>query len=335
MEQQPPERALPPWLVGRTIPTGSRGSAPRAMKVVGMYIVASYPMADRVANEGDPRQMMYSSREMSPDPIAPRAILRPAILLLCTVGLVVLLLSGCAGSQGSDKTGAEASSSSLEKGLVAHWCFDDPRQIGTDCRKGGYDGFVSGTPSSIVVAIDGVVGQAAHFDGATWIDVPSPFFLDGLCQATVTAFFRVDELNHGAQILGGGDLRGGTDPLSFQLYDGRFTNVGFEDIPAGSSIKSDWDDETIRYQQDRWYHLAVTLSQQEDGSHLRVYLDGLLLEDVHETEKQCIGYDISMPTQIGAIHGHQKWQGAIDELRVYHRSLSDTEISLLTAALPR
>ena len=146
MEQQPPERALPPWLVGRTIPTGSRGSAPRAMKVVGMYIVASYPMADRVANEGDPRQMMYSSREMSPDPIAPRAILRPAILLPCTVGLVVLLLSGCAGSQGSDKTGAEASSSSLEKGLVAHWCFHDPRQIGTDYSKGGYDGFVSGTP---------------------------------------------------------------------------------------------------------------------------------------------------------------------------------------------
>lgn len=231
MEQQPPERALPPWLVGRTIPTGSRGSAPRAMKVGGMYIVASYPMADRVANEGDPRQMMYSSREMSPDPIAPRAILRPAILLPCNVGLVVLLLSGCAGSQGSDKTGAEASSSSLEKGLVAHWCFDDPRQIGTDCSKGGYDGFVSGTPSSIVVAIDGVVGQAAHFNGATWIDVPSPFFLDGLCQATVTAFFRVDELNHGAQILGGGDLRGGTDPLSFNSMMDASRTSGLKTFP--------------------------------------------------------------------------------------------------------
>ena len=79
----------------------------------------------------------------------------------------------------------------------------------------------------------------------------------------------------------------------------------------------------------------MTLSQQDDGSHLRVYLDGLLVEEVHETEKHCIGYDISMATQIGAIHGHQRWRGAIDELRVYHRPLSDTEISLLTAALPR
>ena len=305
----------------------------------GMYIVASDPIAYRPAYEGDTRQMMYGSREFSPDSIAPgQRFVRPIFLrgaisspFTFTFGLVALLLTGCAGSQGSDKTGAEASSSALEKGLVAHWCFDDSHQIGTDCSKGGYDGFVSGSERSI----DGIVGQAAYFDGATWIDVPSPFFLDGLCEASVTAFFRVDELNNGAQILGGGDLRGGTDPLSFQLYGGRFTNVGFEDIPQGSSIKSDWDDETIRYAQDRWYHLAVTLSQQDDGSHLRVYLDGLLVEEVHETEKHCIGYDISMATQIGAIHGHQRWRGAIDELRVYHRPLSDTEISLLTAALPR
>ncbi len=244
---------------------------------------------------------------------------------------LIMSLAGCAGSQGSDKAGAEASSSSIARGLVAHWCFDDSVRIATDCSKGGYDGFVQGSVGSI----EGIVGGAGHFDGRTWIEVPSPFFLDGLCEASLSAFFRVEDLGKGGQIIGGGDIRGGTDPLSFQFYGGRFTNVGFEDIPQNSRIKADWNDETIRYDADRWYHFATTLSQAEDGSWLRIYLDGLLVEQVHETQKRCIGYDISMPTQIGAIHGSQHWRGAIDELRIYHRPLNDTEVALLAASLPK
>ncbi len=246
-----------------------------------------------------------------------------------TVAGIVIAAVGCAGSQGSDKAGGEASSSVLEQGLVAHWCFDS--EAGVDCSKGGFDGYVVGS----IQATDGIVGKAASFDGSSWIEIPSPFFLDGLCEVSLSVFMRMDDVGNGSQILGGGDFRGGTDPLSFQFYGGRFTNVGFEDITQDTRIKADWDDDTVRYGADQWYHFATTLAQADDGARLRIYLDGVLVEEVHEPGRRCVGYDITMPTQIGAIHGEQVWKGAIDELRIYHRTLSDEEVALLAAPLPQ
>jgi hypothetical protein len=244
----------------------------------------------------------------------------------CTIAA----LCGCAASQGSNSVTDGANSNVLEQGIVAHWCFDHPDRPAADCSKGGYDGFIAGN----VTLAPGVVGQAANFDGNSWIDVPSPFFLDGLCQATIASFIWLDNLDHMGQILGGGDPRGGTDPLSFQLEGGRLSNVGFEDIPSLTWIKAP-DEATPRFETGRWYHFATTLDTTHTGSRLQIYLNGLLVDEIEEPGARCIGYDIAMPTQIGAIHESQRWNGAIDELRVYHRPLSAEEVALLAAPLPQ
>lgn len=223
-----------------------------------------------------------------------------------------------------------ANSSILEQGLVAHWCFDHPDRLAADCSKGGYDGQPVGhvTPSA------GVIGQAASFAGDAWIDVPSPFFLDGLCEASVAAFIWIDDYQQMGQLIGGGDLRGGMDPLSFQFQGGYLTNVGFEDTDRSTMIKADWDDRrTQRYVAGRWYHFAATLARTDTGSRLQIYMDGSLVEEIDEPGPRCIGYDIPMPTQIGAIHEIQTWKGAIDDLRIYRRPLSEEEVALLMAPL--
>ena len=208
---------------------------------------------------------------------------------------------------------------------MAHWCFDTADNPARDCSEAGYDGYYMGS----LRVVEGRVGNAGTFDGETWIEVPSPFFLDGLCQATVSAFLRLEEKGPQQQILGGGDVRGGTDPLSFQLSDGAMTNVGFEDTDADLRMKADWEVNGQLFDSDRWYHLAVTLERAEKGSRMVIYVDGEVVEEVERSAPRCIAYDVPMPTQIGAIHGSQTWRGQLDELRIYNRALSADEVALL------
>lgn len=238
--------------------------------------------------------------------------------------LLGVILAGAvtATAQDSPSSGTMPSAAT---GPVARWCFDDPDDLGADCDS-HFDAVPVGAPQAIN---DGVVGGAVHLDGESWFDVPSPFFLDGLCSATVSAHLWLDKLEGSQQIIGGGDFRGGSDPLSFQIDGGRMTNVGYEDMTLKRGIKANWDDAVQHFETGRWYHLAVTLQPDGDGSLLLIYIDGEFVEETRKSYSVCIGYDIPMPTQLGAIHGIQTWHGKLDELTIHARTLNADEVRKL------
>jgi hypothetical protein len=239
---------------------------------------------------------------------------------------LVLLVGLCVSVDvtAQDRASTDTVAIAPARGLVAHWCFDDESHLGADCSGSGFDSVSETT----VTPTPGVIGGGAWFDGTSWIDVPSPFFLDGLCTATVGAFLWQDDPGPQQQIIGSGDQRGGTDPLSFQLTEAMLTNVGYEDTGNASWIKADRDS-VAALTPPRWLHLAVTLATEGEGSKLQVYIDGRLDRETTRLERTCIGYDIPMPTQIGAVHGTQNWLGKLDELRIYNRALDAGEVSRL------
>ena len=70
-----------------------------------------------------------------------------------------------------------------------------------------------------------------------------------------------------------------------------------------------------------WTHLAATF----DGSTIRLYVDGNLVGSLAETNPIPTSTDI---LQIGANFYGEYFPGRIDEVRIYNRALSETEIEI-------
>jgi hypothetical protein len=76
-------------------------------------------------------------------------------------------------------------------------------------------------------------------------------------------------------------------------------------------------------QKDRWYHVVGTF----DGTTGRLYVDGVLNSSAPQSSPLT---DRNNQVYIGrGISGTNSFSGSIDEVRVYNRALSATEISAL------
>jgi hypothetical protein len=73
-----------------------------------------------------------------------------------------------------------------------------------------------------------------------------------------------------------------------------------------------------------WHHGAVSF----DGSHLKFYIDGALDEDtiISTTIQQ---FPDTARLQIGYSEGGDHYEGKLDQIRVYNRPLTATEINAL------
>jgi hypothetical protein len=186
-----------------------------------------------------------------------------------------------------------------------------------------------------VAFTDGVVGQAFLFhynfppphSRITVPDKPEFALTDSL---SIEAW--INSAGPGGDagvILWRGDCRGGYDPYFFQLNKNGTLSFYIEDLtPAAASVTTS---ATIAANQ--WYHVAATL----DGNtgDMSIYINGLLSTKTNTTmrpfgpliasEQPCLG--------IGNV-GTSCWDyvpfnGAIDEISLYSRALSESEIAAI------
>jgi len=75
----------------------------------------------------------------------------------------------------------------------------------------------------------------------------------------------------------------------------------------------------------RWYHLALT----RDGSSYSLYVDGEW--KVTETDEHVIP-DAAIPLSLGQSEHQYFFDGLIDEVTIYRRALSDSEVAAIHAA---
>jgi len=210
------------------------------------------------------------------------------------------------------------SSSTNVPGLVAYWNFDEGTgTMAADSSGNGNHGtLVNGTSWST-----GIKGNALSFDGVAGNVIISDSSSLGLSNSfTLSAWvFPTAAQNRFTAVMS----KNSASDHTYFLYATSSNSYcgGTGDPLAGANITA--TQQVICGQSglplNRWSHLVSSY----DGSNLNLYVNGSLSQNVPASG----AIDIATgPLQIGASYFGEYFQGSLDEVRVYNRALSPTEV---------
>lgn len=235
-----------------------------------------------------------------------------------TACLLLLLVASTASLPYTADAAVALSKPPNNLGLVGYWSFNEGTDTqATDFSGNGNHGTLGTNGGGIPIWTNGKRGRALTFDGATnYVSVPSSPSLNPTSQITISAWVRANSWGGGRRIVEKGDSgnqyrlfdNGGT--LSFYLSGVTELDAG----PVPSTVV--------------WHHIVGTYN----GSTSSVYVDGVLLGS--ESPGQVVIPASSDNLYIGtraacSISASNCFDGLIDEVRIYNRGLSATEVARL------
>lgn len=221
-------------------------------------------------------------------------------------------------------------------GLVGHWTLDET--TGTTMNDGSGNantGTLNGTTADNS-SILGIVNNAINFDATDdYIAIPDSASLNPSSEITLAAWIK------STSIASGGTLRriiskwqGGTNN-DYNLFitnvdfgsDGLANQIAFEakDSSNATLFLFDADDNSVVGGDGKWHFVAGTY----DGSTAAIYLNGSLVNSVAASGTL---KDSTTPLNIGRSEEGgwpHHFGGDIDDVRIYDRALSATEIQQL------
>ena len=217
-------------------------------------------------------------------------------------------------------------SAGIMDGLVAHYEFEGDF---TDSAGTNYGTASGGTSFSV-----GVIGQSASFDGlndaVTVANTES--VLGPNPSAWSVAFWGMDNSPTSGKKTFVADYHGGS---------GQDTHFGFhfasESTGQTTVAVRDTPDQSVAFgntlQSGEWNHYAMTAS--ESLSQVNYYIDGILTDTVSLAAGDHID---SFPMYFGAIFingGLSEFlNGELDDVRIYNRALSSSEVGTLAQGVP-
>src|SRR3989344_3626829 len=208
----------------------------------------------------------------------------------------------------------------LNAGLVGCWSFDGSFTNAPDCSGNNNIGTLTNGPTKTV----GKVGQAMSFDGSNdYVNVSHNAALDITGNLTLSAWIKKDT-NAGADgIIGKGgcynmicpySLRScGTGPIIFAINDG---TAGQNDVVTSSVLNLN-----------TWYYVTAVRS----GNNVSLYINGQLNAGPTAQSKTptASGDALSIGVADGGNPTDAPFDGSIDEVRVYDRALTSSEVERL------
>ncbi len=220
------------------------------------------------------------------------------------------------------------SNAMISNGLVGYWTFDGAATNWTtgvtrDLSGNGNNGSLAfmSTSSSPVA---GKIGQAFNFDKTDSISVPYSSILNPTRAMTITAWVKYRSFTDSA-ILSEGDLDGGDGSYSMGTGCGAAGNhfVFSPGMPDGSLNEGCGLFSNASASLNTWYHVVGTY----DGSYIKIYVNGSL------DNSFATSTTMHMATNSVIIGGYfspgNLVDGTIDDVRIYNRSLSATEVKQL------
>ncbi|MHC4396593.1 MAG: LamG-like jellyroll fold domain-containing protein [Planctomycetota bacterium] len=203
----------------------------------------------------------------------------------------------------------------LTDGLVAHWEFDEGTGDIAYDSAGGNDGTIYGAQWS---------GGALDFDGVNdYVDIPynSSLDIDASGGITISAWIKLRSYpvgNHGGPIFG-------------LFYEGNTKN-SLTIARAVDGSKISWDQyppsggylASIKPDLDVWYHVTAV----QDSIYRAIYING----DLYLSDNNPESYSGNTPDIIrigNRSHVDHYFDGTIDDVRIYNRALTASEITEL------
>jgi len=219
-----------------------------------------------------------------------------------------------------------------DESLVGYWAFDD-ESGNTAMDSSGHENHGTLMPHSPVWTSEGISSGALAFDGVDdFVEIPDAPSLDITDEITLMAWVYPenwdedawpvpDKTTENAIITKAGDAEWGVWNLHYKTTSNGFR---FEISLDGTSINI--FETTPSTELHTWYHIAGVY----DGSEIKLYVNGELSNSIAatgsiDTNNQPVrigkqfwfnnGYDI-----------YSLWDGKMDEVKIYNRSLSADEI---------
>jgi parallel beta-helix repeat protein len=202
-------------------------------------------------------------------------------------------------------------------GLVAYFPFDEGSGTTVHSTVGG----LTGTISNASWSTNGKYGDALSFNGTnSWVTVADSNALDLTTGMTLEAWVQPVVINGWECVI----LKEDTTDLAYALYaDDNGDDIGGLRVPSVSIREGSTTYEAHGASQvslNTWTHLAATY----DGSVIRYYVNGTLTNSVNQAGA------INTTTGVLRFGGDSLWgeyfNGLIDEVRIYNRALSASEI---------
>ena len=203
-------------------------------------------------------------------------------------------------------SGMASAQSAVEDGLVSYWTFDKADIDGDKVKDvfGQNHGSMVGGPG----IVEGKVGEALEFDGASYVDVPDDESLQLWETYTLEAWIFQKE-SRSSRII---------DRITAGTADGPHldTHPGTRLRSCAGNCFSTEEDHTL----EEWHHAAMTF----DEGVVVLYLDGEAAGG-GETTSPLAGNTLSLKVAADS-NGQNLFVGIIDEVRVYNRALTEDEI---------
>ncbi|HLP77841.1 MAG TPA: LamG domain-containing protein, partial [Candidatus Paceibacterota bacterium] len=206
-------------------------------------------------------------------------------------------------------------------GLVGMW-----RGDGNTLDSGGTN---NGTTPYGMAYAPGIVGQAFDFDSSSRrVSIPDQTAFRLTNSLTIEGWIFPRQYNSGF-IFFRGDNRGGYDAWTVDMYQAGFLNFQIDDAT------NNYASLLAPIATNQWQHIAATL----DGAtgDMKIYINGVLISQTNTAVRPIGNLDPAYDPAVGiGNHGgsfHQfPFNGLIDEISLYSRALSQSEIQAIYSA---
>ena len=205
----------------------------------------------------------------------------------------------------------------ITTGLAGHWKFDET--IGTTASDSSGNNN-TGTLTNGPTWTAGKIGGAVNFDGGDdYVTKSDPNIVEGVNQMTISFWMKSNLGFKAVNEMLIAQNGGGTDTFALQWSSAENINFSVEDT-IGVDQSATFTDGVL---DTNWHHIVGVMN----GSNIRVYVD-TVVGDI-QGSISTVSNSSANPIEIGATNGGQFFNGQIDEVRVYNRALSVSDIQAL------
>lgn len=219
----------------------------------------------------------------------------------------------------------------VDTGLKGYWSFDGQALSGTILRdlSGARN---AGTLTNGPVQKIGRVGQALDFDGSNdYVGAGSDSSIDNLVQKTTCAWVYPESIpSTFGTVLGKMDTAN-SDGWQFEMTDNDGNNrIGMYQVFNGTS--GTWKSPVDSVPFNAWTHACISYDDTSASNNPIIYINGVSVpvEEISTPSGTAVS-DAAATFRIGAITNSviERFDGKIDEARIYSRILSESEVKAL------
>jgi hypothetical protein len=207
---------------------------------------------------------------------------------------------------------------SIPTGALGYWSFDN----------GGYDGSGNGNYATINGAslINGKVGSALSFSGNNTVRVADTIPLQLNSAFSISVWVSFSNLNPQSEYLQIIQKVDSSDDRYQLVYDkvSKTISFGFKQNGSYHNVSSN----TTNWEIGKWYHIVGVYDPLGGHNNNKIFVNGLLDNAQTNTGIPSVTDGDLMIGGTSAI-GISNWQGGIDEVRIYSRALTTSEVSQL------